>query len=506
LVVWDDVLLINGQKDRAKYSWKHFEKQLHDDQFDHSAEWKALNKDYFTLCQFYNAAGFGDLIIRAREALAESPDLNEHQFFIFDEYQDFNISEEDLLGQIIDKARSILAVGDDDQVLYETLKSGKASLIREIYRNTSAANAMLPFCGRCDFHITRAASHFIKQAADPDSIKKIYLPMSDAGESQKVQVVACAAPSTAVDYIRKFIEDHENDINQRRADLAAGKAKDAYLLILSPAKAANFYRLNGARDELFNLVAPYRNEEKQFSDEYYKVLHYYSLANYPTNNLTFRKVLYSEGVRGDKAVALVKISLSEGKSLSAIDDKQVTAAIAKAQNIRDILEAEKTIDEKVKALAEHIQIEDPKLLKQDLEKGAIDKRRIEAIEHQDEEEAELEEIQVKQMSAVELMTIIGSKGLSADHVIMIGFDNVNMNWVTRNAFFVATTRARRSLHLITALKAGGAAGPYAFLDHLPISHLEFSRYTKSNRKRVPFGGRNEFLNYLTSLNTRGRRR
>jgi superfamily I DNA/RNA helicase len=141
-----------------------------------------------------------------------------------------------------------------------------------------------------------------------------------------------------------------------------------------------------------------------------------------------------------------------------------------------------------------------------LEKDVIDKQRIEAIEHQDEEEAELEEIQVKQMSAVELMTIVGSKGLSADHVIIIGFDNVNMNWVTRNAFFVAKTRARRSLHLITALKAGGAARPHAFLDHLPNSHLEFSRYTKSNRERVLFGGRNEFLNYLTSLNTQGRRR
>jgi superfamily I DNA/RNA helicase len=236
LVVWDDALLINGQKDHAKYSWKHFEKQLHDDVFDQSAAWKALKKDYFTLCQFYNAASFGDLIIRAREALAENPDLNEHQFFIFDEYQDFNISEEGLLGQIIDKARGTLVVGDDDQVLYETLKSGKASLIRQIYRNTSAANAMLSFCGRCDFHITRAASHFIKQAADPDSIKKIYLPISDAGGSQKVQVVACAAPSTAVDYIRKFIEDHKNDIDQRKADLVAGKAKDAYLLILSPSK------------------------------------------------------------------------------------------------------------------------------------------------------------------------------------------------------------------------------------------------------------------------------
>ena len=56
------------------------------------------------------------------------------------------------------------------------------------------------------------------------------------------------------------------------------------------------------------------------------------------------------------------------------------------------------------------------------------------------------------MSAVELMTIVGSKGLSADHVIIIGFDNVNMSWVTRNAFFVATTRARRSVHLMTALR------------------------------------------------------
>jgi hypothetical protein len=131
-----------------------------------------------------------------------------------------------LLGQIIDKAKSILVVGDDDQVLYETLKSGKASLIRDIYRNTTAANAMLPFCGRCDFHITRTADYFIKQAADPDSIKKIYLPISEAGESQKVQIVACAAPSTAVEYIRKFIEDHKTDIDQRKADLAAGKAKD----------------------------------------------------------------------------------------------------------------------------------------------------------------------------------------------------------------------------------------------------------------------------------------
>ena len=100
-VVWDDVLLVQGQKDRTKYSWKQFEKQLHEDEFEESADWQALRNFYFELCKFYNAAGFVDLILRAKDALAENPALNEHGFFIFDEYQDFNAAEDNLLERII---------------------------------------------------------------------------------------------------------------------------------------------------------------------------------------------------------------------------------------------------------------------------------------------------------------------------------------------------------------------------------------------------------------------
>jgi superfamily I DNA/RNA helicase len=503
-IVWDDVLLLVGQQDRATYSWDSFEKQLHDDEFDGSADWQDLMEGYFSLCGLYNAAGFADLIVRAKEALTESPDLNKHQFFIFDEYQDFNASEENLLKQIINGASATLIAGDDDQVLYETLKSGKASLIRAIYRDTEVANAMLPFCARCDFHITSAASHFIRQAQDPQNIKKIYLPIYGAGESQKIQVVACSAPSAAVGYIRKFIGNHKDEIDKRKADLAAGVAKDAYLLILSPSRTANFYKLHDARDELFSMVAKYLDEGRKFSDEYYKVLNYYSLANYPLNNFTFRKVLFHEGVRGNELLELLTKCLAEGKSLSAIDDEHIKDAVARAKAVRDILDSQKTIAEKIQALAESIQIRDLKLLQRDLETAAIDKQRIEAIEHQDEEEAELEERQVKQMSAVELMTIVGSKGLSADHVIIIGFDNVNMR-VTRNAFFVAMTRARRSLHIITALKAGGAAHPHEFLNQLPDGHLEFSKYMKGEHVQVAFQDRNQFFRYVRSLNDQGRR-
>jgi superfamily I DNA/RNA helicase len=505
-VVWDDVLLVAGQTDHAKYSWKSFEKQLHDDEFEGAAEWKALRNGYFTLCKFYNAAGFADLILRAKDALWENAALNEHGLFIIDEYQDFNAAEEKLLEQITYRAEATLIVGDDDQVLYETLKSGKPSLIRAIYQGTDSVNAMLPFCGRCDFHIVHAASHFIAQSPDPDCIKKIYLPLSGAEGCKKVQVVACATPSTAVDYIRKFIEDHKDEIEKRRGELAEGRAKDAYLLILSPSKAVNFYKPNDARDELFDLVALYREEGRKFSDEYYKVLSYYSMANYPLNNFTFRKVLYYEGVRGTEFLPLLRDCLASGKSFSALDHKHIKAALAKAANVREILDSKETIEKKIEALAKQIQIHDLKLLKRDLERHAIDKKRIEAVEHQDEEEAELEEIQIKQMSVVELMTIVGAKGLSADHVIIIGFDDVNMKPVTRNAFFVAKTRARKSLHLITALKAGGAAGPHAFLDDLPDAHLEFSRYTKGNRTQGGCGGRNGFMRYLAKLTaTQGRR-
>lgn len=505
-VVWQDTLLLSAQKEAERYSWKAFEKQLHDDHFDESAEWKELRKAYFSLCQFYNAAGFSDLILRAKDALIETPDLNQHQLFIVDEYQDFNSSEENLLNQITCATKGTLIVGDDDQVLYETLKSGKASLIRAIYTDTEVVNGMLAFCGRCDFHITRAASHFIKQGADPASVNKIYLPMSGADTSLKVQVVGCSTATTAVDYVRKFIEDHSAEIEQRKNDLAAGNSKDAFLLILSPSGAVDFYRANGAKEQLFDLIKPYSVQRNELSEDYYKVLNYYSLANYPSNNFTFRKVLHYELVDEKELLSLLKACMAGHKAFCTIDVVAVRNALAKANAVREVIESQTSIDEKVKALAKLIQITDTNLLREDLNREEIDKQQVAAIEHQEEEDAELEEIEVKQMCAVELMTIVGSKGLSADHVIIIGFDNVNMSWVTRNAFFVAMTRARKSLHIITALRAGGAARPHQFLDQLPNANLEFSKYTKGNRTQSRVNTRMELIQYLRNLGTQGRRR
>jgi hypothetical protein len=505
-VIWHDALLVSGQSEANRYSWKTFEKQLHDDQFEETAEWRELRTSYYTLCQLYNAAGFSDLILRARDALAESPGLAQHKFFIVDEYQDFNTSEENLLNQITQSAKATLVVGDDDQVLYEKLKSGKPELIRAVYKEKSVVKAMLAFCGRCGFHITRTASHFISLEPDPACIKKIYLPIGSADKASKVQVIGCASPTTAVDYVRKFLEDHSAKIEQRKNDLAAGKSKDPYLLILSPSAAVNFYRPNGAQQELMELLKPFVEQRAEFSDDYYKVLNYYSLASYPNNNFTFRKVLHYEGVQNQELLPVLEACIADEQSFSSMEAECVKNAMTRAESVRDILISQRSVGEKVAALSELITISEPERLCAELEKKGVSDPQVDAIEHKEEEDAELAELQDRPMSAVELMTIVGSKGLSADHVIIIGFDNVNMSWVTRNAFFVAMTRARSSLHVITALKAGGATEAHIFLGKLPDAHIEFSKYTKGRRTREVFAHRRLFMQYLRNLRSQGARR
>jgi len=134
-----------------------------------------------------------------------------------------------------------------------------------------------------------------------------------------------------------------------------------------------------------------------------------------------------------------------------------------------------------------------------MERKAINQEQVAGLEHEEEEEAELEEIEVKRMGAVELVTIVGSKGLSADHVIIIGFDNVNMSWVTKNAFYVAMTRARKSLHILTALQSGGAGQAHGFLDQLSDDYAEFYSYKKSNRSKSQLHGKQGFKDYLSRL-------
>jgi superfamily I DNA/RNA helicase len=438
-VVWHDVLAFYPSLDKEIYSWKKFEDQLHNANYDHSDEWQELKSIYFSLCKFYNAAGFADLIVRATDALKEIPGLIESTYFIIDEYQDFNVSENELILQLAQKPKGVLVVGDDEQVLYENLKSGIPTLIRNLYKDNNYVNGMLPFCSRSSFHITKVAGFFIDQHRDEECIEKIFLPIRKTDDYPKVQIIACATPATAVDYIQRFVNENKAEIDDRRDQLAIGEATDAFLLILSPTKEVRFYR--NSRNIIDDIVAEYMPENRTFSEDYYKLLNYYSLSNYTRNNFIFRKVMYYENLAEHKVHELLDLALREGKNFYELDIAEIVSIVQKCEEVKNILDdEEKSNNEKIAAIAHHVTISDEQQLYEDLVRRSINKEEVISMRHEEEEEAELEEIEVKKMGAVELMTIVGSKGLSADHVIIIGFDDVNMNYVTQNAFVDSTLK------------------------------------------------------------------
>ena len=502
-MIWSDVLAHHPEFDKRNHTWKKFERQLYDNSFD-SDDWLKLKQTYCALCKFYNVAGFADLIIRARIALEENRDLNKDNFFIIDEYQDFNLAEEALILQLVNNAKGLLIVGDDEQVLYEKLKSGKATLIRRLYKKRDYVNAMLPFSGRSGYHLVKSAAHFIQQHRDSDCIEKIYLPLEVNPDAPKVQVIACATPATAVDYIEKFVADNKIEIDERTKKLSEGKAKDAFLLILTPAGKVKFY--GGKRDKLFQIIFPYQTESRTFSEDYYKILNYYSLANNTKNNFIFRKVLFYERLSHKEVYGFIIKAIQNDNNFCDINLEMIREILEKCICVKKIIDTEIPVGKKIDELTKYVSISEKEYLKVEFERQPINQNKITKSEHDEEVEAELEETEPQKMCAVELMTIMGSKGLSADHVIVIGFDDVNMGRVTKNAFYVAMTRARKSLHILTALKSGGATRAHNFLNQLPESHAEFYSYKKSRHIKTDLRDRQGFIDYLDTINSASRRR
>jgi len=68
------------------------------------------------------------------------------------------------------------------------------------------------------------------------------------------------------------------------------------------------------------------------------------------------------------------------------------------------------------------------------------------------------------------------------------------------------TRARKSLHILTALKSGGARQAHNFLDQLSDKHIEYSSYIKGNHTKNSLQGIQEFKNYLNNLNSKSQSR
>lgn len=485
-VVWSDVLHL--VPDGVIKPIAEFEARYHELQFADEEPWPGLHTTYERLCRFYNALGFADSIVLATHALFENPALKEHTLWIFDEFQDFNTAEEDLVRTCMDGADAVLLAGDDDQAIYQSFKGSRPDIIRSWYRDPSITNAMLPLCDRSSYHICMGASGFLAQHDSAARIDKVFLPIDTNEESSRVQIVAASKPWTAVAYVQEFLEQHKDQIAARSDEIQSGQSDEPYLLVLSlNGDLADYLGDPGA--ELMAAIDQWRLEEVGPSDDWKHVLLYYLHHAHPHENFTLRKVLDLEGITAGTVATLVRTALDSGVNLSNVEHDVIGALSNKCQEVHAIVRDDSTnLSEKADALAKLLRIADTSRLAQDLEAFPIGQ-----VPTEDDEGVET----TRFVSPVEFMTMFRAKGLSADHVIILGADATNMGYATPELFYVALTRARKSLHLVIPIEANGADQPHQFLLELPEDHCEYSKYLKSGLE--PFEDRSEFVSYLDRI-------
>jgi superfamily I DNA/RNA helicase len=485
--VWNDVMCLLAVGD-ASINIKDFHAQWHNDALL-DGNWSEVHLKYNAICRFYNAVGFADSIVRAKLALEANPALITSQHFIFDEYQDFNRSEENLINRVVHDARALLMAGDDDQVLYAGLKSATPELIRARYTDTSMANAMLPYCSRSSFHIVKSANSFISNVPIEGRINKLYLPINtDVETAEKVRLVACTTPTTAVDYIKRFIEIHRDELLSRRAALEDGSNKDSFLLILSPTKEIKFYPKQKAILE--GIISEFKPIRNRLVEICFRFIDSFRCSNNLTNNFLFRKILHYEGIPQNVIRDYLNQALARDVNFCNLTDPGILNILEKLARLRTVcINDDLSNNQKSSAIVQVLGIDSEAEIpiRTVLENNLVTS------------DIETEVGDIPDASAVDIMTIVGSKGLSADHVIVIGFDNVNFGNISKNAFYVAMTRARLGLHIITSLKAGGSQTAHEYIHQLPEEHISYSKYKKTDRSVEELSSKQEFLSYLSSF-------
>jgi hypothetical protein len=253
----------------------------------------------------------------------------------------------------------------------------------------------------------------------------------------------------------------------------------------------NFLKTGGARDALQAAVGPYLSEDKQLSEDYWRLADYYAAGVEPTQNFALRKALFHDGVPQETVATLLARALESNTPLSDLGDLTIETCLAKCSQVKEILQGEFATEEKVAKLEALGGLGSAASLCHDLGRRPIGSfLDIEAESGAPEQTASV--------GAVEVTTIVGAKGLSADHVIVLGCDDVNLAYITRSAFFVALTRARKSLTLLACMSGGGAAALHEFVCSLPDEHVETYQAKKGGDLRE-FGTIAELQKHLGKI-------
>ena len=398
---------------------------------------------------YYNAVGFSDSVRRVVDHFSSNTNsIPEFGQIVVDEYQDFTALEVTLLDLLAQKS-AVLIVGDDDQAVYG-FKYASADHIREKAEGGVYKRFELPFCGRCTSVIVDAVHSIIEEAANigllggrVDKRYECFYPEKQA-ESKlfpKVVHVHCSVHNKKAPYVCLMVDKILEEITQDDIQQARKKGHPC-VLICGPSHYTKpvFEHLRGDYPDI-----DFKTGETLDIDvlDGYRIL-----ARDPEANLGWRIILEFSDATLRHNVVIASHEL--GNKLSELLPKEFREAhLAIAELVLKLLKEEGLDEQQEMRVAESCG-------------GVLDdiRKRL-GIETEEDEGLEIDQTK----PSIKMTTVIGSKGLSASYVIIVGMNNGDFPRDPNNisdgdvcALLVGLTRTRKCCFLISNGRFGAKGG------------------------------------------------
>jgi superfamily I DNA/RNA helicase len=456
-LVVGDVLIVGGQA----MTPDEINEDLHNvDTTDDVIEVALERADY------YSAVSHNDVVYRVLRHFEASPDtIPEYPLIVVDEYQDFSLLETKFIELLATKS-PVLIAGDDDQALYMNLKYASPGFIRGIATDGPYELFELPFCSRCTEVVVAAVNAVIAKATGIGALQRrlvkqfrCYLPdkKSESDANPNIIHVDCSTANT--DYAGLYIA-------QQIAQIPAGDIERSRssgyptVLVIGP---------NPFLKRAFDVVQmqfPHTRMKKSDQPAIDVLDGYRRIATNERSRLGWSIVI--ECCPFDGWQETLKVALETSTDLyDHLPDNYRDEHLGNARLAAELIETgtlSSGYEAKLCTAAGGRSIDDVRAFLKVDDPDALD----DAPADDDEEQPD-----------ILFTSLVGSKGLSAEHVFIVGMNNKHF---PRNAaaitddeicsLIVALSRTRKRCYVISfRFFAAGGLAPSVFLGWI-TPHLE----------------------------------
>lgn len=369
------------------------------------------NAFYLGRGDYYNAVDFDDSVYRTYKGLdAGVTEIPAYELVLIDEYQDFNRLEAACI-ELLARDNRIVVAGDDDQALYSQLRGASREHIRALHTGGLYEVFPLPFCMRCPEVIVGAVNDVVSKARQVNRLEgRIEKPYrhfepvkgADSQRYPKVDQVIVTVQRKDANYFGRYIEEAIRRIPGEEIRQANEKGDPVVLGI-----GGNPYR-SQVEEHLIKvgLAIPREASRPERLD---RIVGLRILRRDPRSNLGWRVVLESEKPKF-AALSIRKAAVENVPIENVLEEEFRKEVLQEAKSLKD-----------------------------------------------DEEEQEVEESNEDAGLTVKFTSFEGAKGLSAQHVFIVGLhagdlprDQRNIQDLEVCKFLVGLTRAKKKCSLILA--------------------------------------------------------